>query len=48
MLEEARVAATPGIDFDPVRGKSFVRFSYARSADDMREAVRRITDWLAR
>ena len=48
MLEEARVAATPGIDFDPVRGKSFVRFSYARSADDMREAVRRITNWLAR
>src|SRR5260370_27735139 len=46
MLEEARVAATPGIDFDPVHGHQFIRFSYARSADDMREAVSRIARWL--
>ena len=46
MLEKARVAATPGIDFDPVRGRQFIRFSYARSADEMREAVARITRWL--
>src|SRR5690348_1555554 len=46
MLEEAHVAATPGVDFDPIHGKNFVRFSYARSADDMREAVARITRWL--
>src|SRR6201991_1260357 len=46
MLEEARVAATPGVDFDPFHGKSFVRFSYARSAEDMREAVTRIGRWL--
>ena len=39
MLEEAGVAATPGIDFDPVDGKHFVRFCYAGSAADMREAV---------
>jgi len=39
MLEQAHVAATPGIDFDPVRGHQFIRFSYARSADEMREAV---------
>jgi aspartate/methionine/tyrosine aminotransferase len=31
MLEEAGVAATPGIDFDPIRGNRFIRFSYARS-----------------
>ena len=48
MLEEAHVAATPGIDFDPVRGKNFIRFSYARSAADMREAVARIGEWLRR
>ena len=48
MLEEAHVAATSGVDFDPVHGRSFVRFSYARSADDMREAVGRITRWLKR
>ncbi len=46
MLEEARVAATPGLDFDPIHGRSFVRFSYARSAEEMREAVDRIAHWL--
>src|SRR6266851_3019480 len=46
MLERANVAATPGIDFDPIHGRSFVRLSYARSADDMREAVARIARWL--
>ena len=46
MLEEAGVAATPGIDFDPVNGKHFVRFCYAGSADEMREAVTRIGVWL--
>lgn len=46
MLEQARVAATPGIDFDPIHGRSFVRFSYARSPEEMREAVDRIARWL--
>jgi len=46
MLEQAHVAATPGIDFDPVRGHQFIRFSYARSVEDMREAVARIGRWL--
>src|SRR6516165_9912651 len=46
MLEQAHVAATPGVDFDPFHGRNFVRFSYARSADDMREAVARIARWL--
>jgi aspartate/methionine/tyrosine aminotransferase len=46
MLDEAHVAATPGVDFDPFHGRSFMRFSYARSAEDMREAVARIARWL--
>jgi aspartate/methionine/tyrosine aminotransferase len=46
MLEQAHVATTPGVDFDPFCGKNFIRFSYARSADDMREAVQRIARWL--
>ncbi|OAF19492.1 MULTISPECIES: pyridoxal phosphate-dependent aminotransferase [Bradyrhizobium] len=46
MLEQAHVAATPGIDFDPIHGRSFIRFSYARSADEMRQAVDRIAHWL--
>lgn len=48
MLGEAGVAATPGIDFDPVNGHHFLRFCYAGSNEDMREAVRRIGGWLRR
>jgi aspartate/methionine/tyrosine aminotransferase len=46
MLEKAHVAATPGVDFDPVHGRQFIRFSYARSVQEMREAVERIARWL--
>ncbi|MGC1559343.1 MAG: aminotransferase class I/II-fold pyridoxal phosphate-dependent enzyme [Bradyrhizobium sp.] len=46
MLEKAHVAATPGIDFDPLHGHRFIRFSYARSASEMHEAVERIARWL--
>jgi len=48
MLNEAGVAATPGIDFDPVDGRHFLRFCYAGSAAEMHEAVQRIGDWLKR
>jgi aspartate/methionine/tyrosine aminotransferase len=48
MLEEAGVATTSGIDFDPVRGHHFIRFCYAGSAPEMREAVDRIGGWLNR
>jgi aspartate/methionine/tyrosine aminotransferase len=46
MLEKAHVAATPGVDFDPVHGRQFIRFSYARSSQEMHEAVARIAQWL--
>ncbi|WP_223967883.1 pyridoxal phosphate-dependent aminotransferase [Bradyrhizobium sp. RD5-C2] len=46
MLEKAHVAATPGVDFDPIHGRAFIRFSYARSAAEMQEAVARIAHWL--
>jgi aspartate/methionine/tyrosine aminotransferase len=46
MLNEAGVAATPGLDFDPVDGKHYLRFCYAGSADEMHEAVKRIGAWL--
>jgi aspartate/methionine/tyrosine aminotransferase len=48
MLEDAGVGATPGVDFDPVRGRDFIRFCYAGSAAAMHEAVARIGGWLAR
>ena len=45
MLDEAGVAATPGLDFDPARGGRFVRFSYAGSTAEMAEAVQRLQVW---
>ena len=48
LLAEGRVAATPGIDFDPVDGRHFIRFCYAGAQEDNAEAVTRIGDWLAR
>jgi len=48
MLNEAHVAATPGIDFDPVDGRHFLRFCYAGSTPEMHEAVERIGNWLRR
>ncbi len=47
MLDEANVAATPGLDFDPDRGRHHVRFSFAGSEDACREAVARLRNWLA-
>ena len=47
MLAETHIAATPGIDFDPIHGKSFIRFCYAGAAAEMHEVVERIGRWLA-
>jgi aspartate/methionine/tyrosine aminotransferase len=46
MLEEAGVAVTPGIDFDPLHGGHFVRLCYAGAREDMAEAIERIGAWL--
>ena len=45
MLHEAGIAATPGIDFDPARGRTTLRFGYAGSAADIAEAVQRLKAW---
>jgi len=45
MLNEAGVATTPGIDFDPFHGRNFVRFSFAGSTSDMEEACTRLAKW---
>jgi aspartate/methionine/tyrosine aminotransferase len=45
MLKDAGVAATPGIDFDEIHGHHFMRFSYAGTSGDMREAARRLRGW---
>jgi aspartate/methionine/tyrosine aminotransferase len=44
-LDEIGVAATPGIDFDPVNGHRFVRFSFAGAEADVAQAVVRLRDW---
>ena len=46
LLAETGVAIAPGIDFDTVRGDSFVRLSFAGPSHDIEEAVRRIGAWL--
>jgi aspartate/methionine/tyrosine aminotransferase len=48
MLEEAGVAATPGVDFDPADGRRYVRFCYAGAPAEVAEAVERVTQWLRR
>lgn len=45
ILNEAGVAITPGVDFDPDRGHQTLRISFARSTADMEEAVRRLKSW---
>jgi aspartate/methionine/tyrosine aminotransferase len=46
LLADSGVAIAPGIDFDTVRGGSFVRLSFAGPTRDIEEALRRIGDWL--
>ena len=42
ILDEAGVAVTPGLDFDPDRGHQTLRFSYARATKDIEEGLRRL------
>ena len=45
MLFEADVAATPGVDFDPLRGHRFVRFSFAGPHHEIVAAADRLIAW---
>jgi len=47
ILEQAGVAVTPGLDFDPVRGATTLRFSYARSTSDIEEGLARLETFMA-
>lgn len=46
MLHEAGIAATPGVDFDPVHGHDFMRFSFAGAHEDMKTALERLKNWI--
>jgi aspartate/methionine/tyrosine aminotransferase len=41
MLEEAGVATVAGTSFG-IHGEGYIRFSYANSVDNIREAIKRI------
>ncbi len=47
ILRDAGVSVTPGLDFDPVRGHQTLRFSYARSTEDIAEGLKRLKNWHA-
>jgi aspartate/methionine/tyrosine aminotransferase len=44
-LADLDVLATPGLDFDPVRGAATVRFSFAGPPEVISEACRRLANW---
>ena len=46
LLTDTGIAVAPGIDFDPVDGHRFMRFSFAVSEDRTRMAVDRFAVWL--
>jgi aspartate/methionine/tyrosine aminotransferase len=46
MLAEIDVAATPGLDFDPLEGHRSMRMSYAGSQAEIAEAIDRMAGWL--
>lgn len=46
LLAETYVAATPGLDFDPLHGRRYMRISYAGRHEDMVEALDRLERFL--
>ncbi len=44
ILEKAKVAVTPGIDFGS-NGEGFIRFSYANSIENIKEGMRRLREF---
>ena len=44
-LGDLGVATAPGVDFDPVDGRRWIRWSFAGSTDDITEAARRLVGW---
>ncbi len=48
LLRDTGVATASGVDFDPVDGRRFIRFSFAVSTAETQEAIRRLTPWFAK
>lgn len=47
ILDQAGVAVTPGLDFDPDEGRHWLRFSYARSTAEIVEGLQRLERFMA-
>jgi aspartate/methionine/tyrosine aminotransferase len=47
LLRDTGVATAPGLDFDPVDGGRFMRFSFAVSTSEVEEAIARMIPWFA-
>jgi aspartate/methionine/tyrosine aminotransferase len=47
LLQDTGVAIAPGIDFDPVEGHRFVRFSFAVATPLVEQAIARMIPWFA-
>ncbi|OUI96622.1 aminotransferase [Acetobacter indonesiensis] len=45
LLLETGVTTAPGVDFDPVEGIHFMRFSFAVSTDRIEDAIARMIPW---
>jgi aspartate/methionine/tyrosine aminotransferase len=45
LLRDTGVATAPGIDFDPIDGHRFIRFSFAVSTELLTEAIARMAPW---
>lgn len=48
LLRATGVATAPGLDFDPVEGHRFIRFSFAVSTPQVEDAIKRLTAWFTR
>ncbi|CAN5161576.1 aminotransferase class I/II-fold pyridoxal phosphate-dependent enzyme [soil metagenome] len=47
LLRDTGVATAPGVDFDPIDGPHFMRFSFAVSTSLIEEALSRLRPWFA-
>jgi aspartate/methionine/tyrosine aminotransferase len=47
LLEDTGIATAPGVDFDPVEGHRFMRFSFALSTPQIEEALSLLEPWFA-
>jgi aspartate/methionine/tyrosine aminotransferase len=47
ILRNTGVATAPGIDFDPVEGRHFIRLSFAVTTAEVEDAIARLRPWLA-